>query len=166
MRFFFDNFEEKFDVVILSKNLPEESEIKLTDLLYALRRNGIRIIFLTSKDEEDSENVKRCIDLSVYDLLFDPIDPEQVIKLVEKPNTFADISDIYNRYKDVKVTGGNKISIPKAPGTNTSSKVKTKVVKEPVVVEKTVYKIRNMKSRILAFYTTDNAFLTADLITQ
>ena len=178
-KFFFDNIEEKFDVVVLSKNLPQESEVKLNDLLYALRKSGIRIIFLSSKDEEDSEDVKKCMDLSVYDLLFDPIDPEQVVELIEKPNTFADISDIYNRYKDVKVTGGNKISIPRVSKQSTSSmeakpKVKTKVVKKvvekvvekPVVVEKTVYKIRNMKSRILAFYTTDNAFLTADLITQ
>ena len=79
-KFFFDNIEEKFDVVVLSKNLPQESEVKLNDLLYALRKSGIRIIFLSSKDEEDSEDVKKCMDLSVYDLLFDPIDPEQVVE--------------------------------------------------------------------------------------
>ena len=164
-REFFD--KEKFDVAVVSTRLLGEMDIN--QLFFILKsKNNTRIIYLTNED--DVQGVKKCFGYSINDILFDPVKPENIIKLILKPNSFSDISSIYLKYSNMELRcgeTGTPVKIIKE-GNNTQTKVieKVKVVEKPVKVTETVYKTKILKKKILTFYSSDNALLTADLITQ
>ncbi|URZ15423.1 MinD/ParA family ATP-binding protein [Clostridium felsineum] len=160
-REFFD--KEKFDVAVVSKRLM--GDMNLEQLFFLLKSKNTRIIYLTSSD--DVLGVKRCFKYS-NDILFDPVEPQDVIKLILKPNSFSDITDIYLKYSNMELKEGETgtpVKIIKE-GSNTQTRIVEKIVEKPVKVTETVYKTKILKKKVITCYTTDNALLTADLITQ
>ncbi len=79
--------EQRFDTIVMSKNLV--GHIELEYLFLNLRENNTRVIYLTN--ESDKEELKLCFMYGIYDLVFDPITPELILKIYETPKTFADV---------------------------------------------------------------------------
>lgn len=167
-REFFDKME--FDVAVISKRLAGDMEIN--QLLFLLKSKNTRIVYLTN--EEDVKEIKKCFGYSIHDILFDPVKPEEVVNSVLNPSSFSDISNIYLKYSNMELEkndDGTPIKIIESKESKQNikqlePKVIEKVIKKPVVVKETVYKTHILKQKILTFYTTDNALLTADLIAQ
>lgn len=84
-------FKEKFDLVIISSYLFGEVEIE--NIVYYLKENGTRIIFLSNMEQLDI--VKICFKYGVYDLVFDPITAEKILEILYTPKEFKDISKIF-----------------------------------------------------------------------
>ncbi|KHD38177.1 hypothetical protein NL50_01325 [Clostridium acetobutylicum] len=147
---------ETFDVVVLSDRLMGDTKIQ--DLFFILKSNNTRIIYLTNCD--DVKGVKRCFSYSVNDILFDPVKPNDIIKLILKPNSFSDIKDIYLRYKGIPNSMYNeKIS-------TVDKKIKVVEKKVEIPVKEIVYKPKILKKNIITVYTAEDSLLTADFITQ
>lgn len=175
-REFFD--KKEFDIAIVSERLIGDMDIN--QLFFLLKSKNTRVIYLTNED--DVKGIKKCFGYSINDILFDPVKPEDAANLVLNPNSFADITDIYLKYSNMELeknddgtpikiinAGGNKNGETKVIEKNNEKvveKVVEKVIEKPVVVKETVYKTKILKQKIFTFYTTDNALLTADLITQ
>ena len=83
--------QQPFDTVIMSKNLV--GQVELEYLVLSLRERNTRIIYLTN--EKDLKELKTCLDYGVYDLIFDPISPENVITVYQVPRTFADVKKVF-----------------------------------------------------------------------
>ena len=83
--------QQPFDCVIMSKNLV--GQVELEYLLLSLRERNTRIIYLTN--EKDLKELKVCLDYGVYDLIFDPISPENVITVYQVPRGFADVKKVF-----------------------------------------------------------------------
>lgn len=175
-REFFDNRE--FDIAIVSERLV--GEMDMNQLFFLLKSKDTRVVYLTNED--DVKGIKKCFSYSINDILFDPVKPEDAANLVLNPNSFADITDIYLKYSNMELEkndDGTPVKVINVGGAENGStkvieknnekvveKVIEKVIEKPVVVKETVYKTKTLRQKILAFYTTDNALLTADLITQ
>jgi|GEM_PF-3583929 len=171
-REFFD--KKEFDIAIVSERLV--GDMDMNQLFFLLKSKNTRVIYLTNED--DVKGIKKCFGYSINDILFDPVKPEDAASLVLNPNSFSDITDIYLKYSNMELEkndDGTPVKIINA-GSSTNGETKIieknneklveKVVEKPVVVKETVYKTKILKQKILTFYTTDNALLTADLITQ
>ncbi|PJI10078.1 MULTISPECIES: MinD/ParA family ATP-binding protein [Clostridium] len=144
--------KENFDVVVLSRRLTGEMDIN--DVLFLVKSKNTRIVYLTNED--DTAGVKRCFNYSINDILFDPVKPEDVIKLILKPNSFSDISSIYLKYSNLE--NDEKASQLK------KQKVIEKKVKVPV--KEIIYKTKILRKNVIAVYSVEDSLLTADFITQ
>ncbi|URZ06729.1 MinD/ParA family ATP-binding protein [Clostridium felsineum] len=138
-----------FNIVVISNRLV--GDIVMSKLLFDLKSNNTRVVYLTSSD--DPFGIKECFNYSINDILLDPVKPSEIINLILKPNSFSDISDIYLEYSGLE---------------NKEGKITNRVIekKVEVPVKEIVYKTRTMKKSIITVYTTDDAFVTADFITQ
>lgn len=93
--------KKPFDIVVLSRHLI--GNIKLEELILLLRQNNTRVIFLT--EEDDVKDIRLCLKYAIYDIIFDPIVPEKIMNVIENPNNFADIKNIF-----LKVNSGDPTS--------------------------------------------------------
>lgn len=180
-REFFD--KKEFDIAIVSQRLV--GDMDMNQLFFLLKSKNTRVIYLTNED--DVRCIKKCFSYSINDILFDPVKPEDAANLVLNPNSFSDISAIYLKYSNMELEkndDGTPVKVINAGGSTKGGfndngskvieksnekvveKVALKVIEKPVVVKETVYKTKTLRQKILTFYTTDNALLTADLITQ
>lgn len=94
-----DNYQ--FETVIISNRL-KGTTIEMEELLFDLKQSNTRVIFLTNK--EKISEIKMCLKLNIYDLVFDPIHIEKIPYIVKNPKEFSDISSLY-----VKVMNGEDI---------------------------------------------------------
>ncbi|MCQ2979074.1 MAG: hypothetical protein MJ245_04675 [Clostridia bacterium] len=83
--------QQPFECVIMSKNLV--GQVELEYLVLSLRERNTRIIYLTN--EKDLHELKTCLDYGVYDLIFDPISPENVVNTYFVPKNFADVKKVF-----------------------------------------------------------------------
>lgn len=86
---------EGADVVVLSAAAGEEKEIE--ELLYRLRCMDKRVIFLPG--DEKNGTVNTALALGIYDILFDPVKPEDVVGVIERPMKFSDVSGLIAKGK-------------------------------------------------------------------
>ncbi|OPJ59778.1 hypothetical protein [Clostridium oryzae] len=93
--------KENFDMVILSKHL--KGELQLEQLIFYLKNNNSRIIFLTGKS--NNEEIYLCFKYAIYDMIFDPISLEKVMGTVDDSKSFSDHSKLF-----VEVMNGEKIN--------------------------------------------------------
>lgn len=98
--------DEKFknQTVILAAQAIEKE--KIIEYLFELRRLNIRVILLI-KNQNQLE-VKEAMSMGIYDFVFGNFYTRDIQKLVEKPNTFADIALIYKKQFDIKCKIGKK----------------------------------------------------------
>lgn len=92
--------DEKFknQTVILAVQAIEKERI--IEYLFELRRLNIRVILLI-KNQNQSE-VKEAMSMGIYDFVFGNFYTRDIQKLLEKPNTFEDIAEIYKKQFDIK----------------------------------------------------------------
>ena len=78
-------------VVVLACSLP--GHVDLSEVVYALRRRDVRVILLAGDRETcDRGLLHRVVGLGVYDLLFDPVRPEEVARAIRQPAGFAGVA--------------------------------------------------------------------------
>jgi len=81
---------EDADVVVLSSALPGDGDIG--DVIYLLRCADKRIILLAG--EKSNGIVNAAMTAGVYDILFDPVKPEDVVRLLREPRKFVDVAQM------------------------------------------------------------------------
>ena len=98
--------DNKFEnqIVVLGASSIEEN---LREYLYILRSMNIRVILLLKSDKQ--EEVKIALESGIYDLIYGNFYPSQIKELIDKPNSFKDISNTYRKVFDIKVNKKNKI---------------------------------------------------------
>ena len=74
--------------------------------LYKVRSMNIRVILLL-KNKKD-KNVRIALQNGIYDLIFGNFYTSQIKDLLERPNTFKDISKLYSYNFDVKLDKDKK----------------------------------------------------------
>lgn len=89
----FDN-----QTVIIS---PKAIEGDLQEYLFNLRKRNMRIILLI-KDQRQIET-KIALQFGIYDIIFGNFYPNQIKYIIENPNSFKDISDLYRKIFDIKI---------------------------------------------------------------
>ncbi len=97
--------DNKFEnqTVILGANAIEGD---LREYLYYLRSMNIRIILLLKN--EKTKETKIALESGIYDLVFGNFYSSQIKELVENPNSFKDISNIYRKVFDIKLKKNTK----------------------------------------------------------
>lgn len=97
--------DNKFEnqTVILGANSIEGD---LREYLYYLRSMNIRIILLLKN--EKTKETKIALESGIYDLVFGNFYPSQIKELIDNPNNFKDISNIYRKIFDIKIKKNSK----------------------------------------------------------
>jgi hypothetical protein len=84
--------------VILSGFLPGQA--RLADIVYLLRRQDIRVIFLAGSLEPSDPIFTKLLQYGVYDILFNPVQPERVLNILRTPMSFAQAASVLNLPSD------------------------------------------------------------------
>ena len=74
--------------------------------MYYLRSMNIRIILLLKN--EKTKETKIALESGIYDLVFGNFYPSQIKELIDNPNNFKDISNIYRKIFDIKIKKNSK----------------------------------------------------------
>lgn len=93
--------ENEYEIVILSKHL--RGDLKITKLILDLHKQGKRVIFLTSEDEDDQENIQHCISYGIHDILYKDITPEKIEMIINNPKRITDISHLIIEKEEVAI---------------------------------------------------------------
>lgn len=80
------------NVVVLSAFLPGSAD--LASLVYRLRREDIRVVFLAGSLEKDDPLIQKLLQCGVYDIIFNPVFPARVQAVLQSPMTFGQVSAI------------------------------------------------------------------------
>ncbi|QUI25906.1 hypothetical protein HZI73_26195 (plasmid) [Vallitalea pronyensis] len=88
--------EHAFDIVILSSRLDGEEDLETTFL--ELIKQGKRIIFLTTSDNEEEKRL--CIKYGVFDIIFDSLKPSDIIHLIENPKSVKEMSHVIETLRE------------------------------------------------------------------
>lgn len=101
--YFYKNQLEKFDIVILSNLL--EGEIKFNELLFLLKQQGTRVIFLCKPEEqlttEDKDDLATYLSYGLYDVMFsNNIKINDIRELIDNPKDFSleYVQNLYVKY--------------------------------------------------------------------
>lgn len=74
----------------------------LREYLYILRSKNIRVILLLKN--EKSEDTKIALETGIYDLIFGNFYPSQIKEILDNPKSFKDISKIYKKQFNIKLS--------------------------------------------------------------
>ena len=98
--------------VILSAFLPGQAG--LADIVYVLRRQDIRVIFLAGSMETNDPLFAKLLQYGVYDIIFNPVQPERVLSVLQSPMNFAQAASILKLPSDgIPVfTAGQSVPTP------------------------------------------------------
>lgn len=168
----------KYETVIVSENLT--GSISFEELLLRLRENNTRVIVIWPDDDDRPEVIKFMLTLGIYDILIGAVTVEMVKAVVEKPNTFKDVSRLYLKtlkVNDLKLEVKEHQEQLSEIEKKTIEKVVEKTIEKPVervvekviekpvekVVEKVVEKLVFVKPKVIAFWSMENPYDTAVL---
>lgn len=145
----------QFNIVILSMHL-KGTTIDMEELLFTLKQNGTRVIYLTNKDF--TEEIKMCLQMNIYDLLFDPLTVEKIINVIENPMEFKDISDLYVKVINDESIEKEKVSlkgslINKLKGVGDNSEDNIQIIEKEVIVPGKEYIIKEMDKAYISIYS-------------
>lgn len=133
--------DNTFETIILSNKL--EGQISIKETIYAVKSAGSRIIYITNEDNKNFlSEFKMCIEFGIFDILFDPININEVIEMLQRPEgTFKDISKLYAKYYSAEAfeDDESKFSLKNLLGNrqNTDSVV-SEMIPESKIIEKEV----------------------------
>jgi DNA-binding response OmpR family regulator len=87
-----------YEVVVLA---PHDEDIKMPfkDFLFALRQRDKRIILLPG-EKENNKHLGYALALGIYDIVFDPVMPGEVVKRIKTPAKFSDVQDLFLGLKE------------------------------------------------------------------
>lgn len=148
----------QFEIVIISNRL-KGTTIELEELLFALKQNDTRVIFLTNKAM--TSEIKTCLQLNIYDLVFDPIDIDMIPDILKNPKEFSDISSLYVKVMNdenieeeitIKDKIVNKLN-PKRLRSNDKNESSIHVIEKNVIVPGKEYIIKEMDKAYIAVYS-------------
>lgn len=80
----------------------------LQEFLFLLKQMNMRVILLIKKQRQ--EETKIALQLGIYDIIYGNFYPSQIKNLIEHPNSFKDIADLYKKTFDIKLTKRRRIS--------------------------------------------------------
>lgn len=80
----------------------------LQEFLFLLKQMNMRVILLIKKQKQ--EETKIALQLGIYDIIYGNFYPSQIKNLIENPNSFKDIADLYKKTFDIKFTKRKRIS--------------------------------------------------------
>ena len=80
----------------------------LQEFLFLLKQMNMRVILLIKKQKQ--EETKIALQLGIYDIIYGNFYPSQIKNLIEHPNSFKDIADLYKKTFDIKLTKRKRIS--------------------------------------------------------
>ena len=80
----------------------------LQEFLFLLKQMNMRVILLIKKQKQ--EETKIALQLGIYDIIYGNFYPSQIKNLIEHPNSFKDIADLYKKTFDIKLTKSKRIS--------------------------------------------------------
>ncbi|ERM91511.1 hypothetical protein O163_10075 [Caldanaerobacter subterraneus subsp. yonseiensis KB-1] len=81
-----------YDTVILAPH--EDIKLPFKDFLFALRQRDKRVILLAG-EEKDNKHLGYALALGIYDIVFDPVDPEEVVNAVKNPAKFSNVQQYF-----------------------------------------------------------------------
>lgn len=87
-----------YEIVVLA---PHDEDIKMPfkDFLFALRQRDKRIILLPG-EKENNRHLGYALALGIYDIVFDPVMPGEVVKRIKTPAKFSDVQDLFLGLKE------------------------------------------------------------------
>lgn len=95
---------DKFENQVAIISAEEIENEKYEKYLYSLRKLNIRVILLFANEKkEQEEKIKLALKLGIYDLIFGNFYPSQINNMIEKPNNFKDIANIYRKVFNIKI---------------------------------------------------------------
>ena len=98
-----NTFENQTVIVFAQAN-----EGDLQEFLFLLKQMNMRVILLIKKQKQ--EETKIALLLGIYDIIYGNFYPSQIKNLIEHPNSFKDIADLYKKTFDIKLTKSKGIS--------------------------------------------------------
>jgi len=164
--------DNEFDIVILSKHLKGERVI--SKLIFDIKCQGKRIIFLSSEDEEDKNIIQECIKYGVHDILFSNITPDRIVEIIKKPMQLRDVSDLMADYveseKEVEIekeVPRKKISWLKKKKLSKAKEVSV-IKDEPIIIDNNNIVIevstnKNISNDLLADLEEDGDIFSQDI---
>lgn len=125
--------QEEGETVVLSPHINVSLPFK--DFLFALRQQDKRVILIVG--DRNSQYIGYALALGIYDIIFDPVDEEKIIKRINNPAKFSDVQNLYLGLKETisfsgqpeKETENERYIQP----TNTSSEKLSDEEKEKII---------------------------------
>ena len=86
---------------------PQAVEGDLHEFLYILKQMNMRVILLLKNQKQ--EETKLALQLGIYDIVFGNFYPSQIKDIIEHPKNFRDISELYRKTFNVKLSSRKRI---------------------------------------------------------
>ena len=86
-----------YEVVVLAPH--EDIKMPFKDFLFALRQRDKRIILLPG-EKENNRHLGYALALGIYDIVFDPVIPGELVKRIKTPAKFSDVQDLFLGLKE------------------------------------------------------------------
>lgn len=86
-----------YEVMVLAPH--EDIKMPFKDFLFALRQRDKRIILLPG-EKENNKHLGYALALGIYDIVFDPVMPGEVVKRIKTPAKFSDVQDLFLGLKE------------------------------------------------------------------
>lgn len=86
---------------------PQAVEGDLHEFLYILKQMNMRVILLLKNQKQ--EETKLALQLGIYDIVFGNFYPSQIKDVIEHPKGFKDISELYRKTFNIKLSRTKRI---------------------------------------------------------
>ena len=80
---------------------PQAVEGDLHEFLFILKQMNMRVILLLKNQKQ--EETKLALQLGIYDIIYGNFYPSQIKEVIERPNNFRDIADLYRKTFNIKI---------------------------------------------------------------
>lgn len=81
--------EEKQATTLIATLQPNKYNFK--DFMFKVREKNIKVILILENDKV--KELKDALILGIYDIVFDPFDLEDILKMIKTPTTFSKVSN-------------------------------------------------------------------------
>jgi Mrp family chromosome partitioning ATPase len=103
------------DILVLSAFL--DGKVSFFDVVFAARKNNVRVVFLAGSLEEDDPLLGEIASLGVYDIIFNPATLTKIVTHIKEPAQFSDIAAFIKN----KSVNGKSLTSKRLPDSNKSS---------------------------------------------
>lgn len=79
----------------------------LHEFLFILKQMNMRVILLLKNQKQ--EETKLALQLGIYDIIYGNFYPSQIKDVIEHPNNFRDIADLYRKTFNIKLKKRKRI---------------------------------------------------------
>ena len=86
---------------------PQAIEGDLHEFLFILKQMNMRVILLLKNQKQ--EETKLALQLGIYDIVFGNFYPSQIKDVIEHPKCFKDVSELYRKTFNIKLSRTKRI---------------------------------------------------------